>query len=197
MTAVRGQGSPPRVFLRQNFLALVASVLTSTRNATQRNAAKAIGDGPEGPTPPADGMRGEARPRGPTHREKDGIEPVVVDTRPSVEADTEEIARLSDMVLIPIRPGILDLRAIAPTTNVVRVVKLPKGATIILLNGAPAARSFGENGLTREDRRTLHAYRLPSAYVSIGNRTAFAHALIDGRMVSKFGPHGQTADKGK
>src|SRR5271166_7046932 len=33
--------------------------------------------------------------------EDDGIDLVVVDTRPSVEADTAEIARLSDLVLIP------------------------------------------------------------------------------------------------
>ena len=114
----------------------------------------------------------------------DGIDLVVVDTRPSVEADTVEIARLSDMVLIPTKPGILDLRAIAPTTDVVRAVKLPKAATIIVLNGVPAARGFGENGLTAEARRALHAYRLPIADVSIGNRTAFAHALIGRRTVT-------------
>jgi chromosome partitioning protein len=123
----------------------------------------------------------------------DGIDLVVVDTRPSVEADTVEIARLSDMVLIPTRPGILDLRAIAPTTDVVRAVKLPKAATIIVLNGVPAARGFGENGLTAEARRALQAYRLPVADVSIGNRTAFAHALIDGRAVTEFEPFGKAA----
>ena len=47
--------------------------------------------------------------------ERDGIDLVVVDTRPSVEADTADIARLADLVLIPTRPGILDLRAIAPS----------------------------------------------------------------------------------
>ncbi len=124
---------------------------------------------------------------------KDGIDLVVVDTRPSVEADTVEIARLSDMVLIPTRPGILDLRAIAATTEAVRAVQMPKAATIVVLNGVPAARGFGENGLTAEARRALHAYRLPIADVSIGNRTAFAHALIDGRAVTEFEPNGKAA----
>lgn len=121
----------------------------------------------------------------------DGIDLVVVDTRPSVEADTAGIALLSDMVLIPTRPGILDLRAIAPTTEVVRAIQLRQAATMIVLNGVPAARGFGENGLTAEARRALYAYRLPVADVSIGNRTAFAHALIDGRAVTEFEPNGK------
>jgi chromosome partitioning protein len=125
--------------------------------------------------------------------ERDGIDLAVVDTRPSVEADTAEIARLSDMVLIPTRPGILDLRAIAPTTEVVSTVRGPGRATMIVLNAVPAARGFGENGLTVEARRALEAYRLPVAEVAIGNRSAFAHALIDGRSVTEFEPNGKAA----
>jgi chromosome partitioning protein len=124
---------------------------------------------------------------------RDGIDLAVVDTRPSVEADTADIARLSDMVLIPTRPGILDLRAIAPTTEVVRSVNLPDRATMIVLNAVPAARGFGENGLTAEARRALEAYHLPVAEVAIGSRSAFAHALIDGRSVTEFEPNGKAA----
>jgi chromosome partitioning protein len=122
--------------------------------------------------------------------EQDGIDLVVVDTRPSVEADTADIARLADLVLIPTRPGILDLRAIAPTTEVVRAAR---HAAIIVLNAVPAARGFGENALTAEARRALQSYRLPVAATAIGNRTAFAHALIDGRSVTEFEPHGKAA----
>ena len=125
--------------------------------------------------------------------ERDGIDLVVVDTRPSVEADTADIARLSDMVLIPTRPGILDLRAIAPTTEVVRSVSPPGHTTMIVLNAVPAARGFGENGLTAEARRALAAYHLPVADVAIGSRSAFAHALIDGRSVTEFEPNGKAA----
>ena len=122
--------------------------------------------------------------------EQDWIDLVVVDTRPSVEADTADIARLADLVLIPTRPGILDLRAIAPTTEVVRAAR---HAAIIVLNAVPAARGFGENALTAEARRALQSYRLPVAATAIGNRTAFAHALIDGRSVTEFEPHGKAA----
>jgi chromosome partitioning protein len=125
--------------------------------------------------------------------QRDGIDLAVVDTRPSAEADTAEIARLSDMVLIPTRPGILDLRAIAPTTEVVRSVSAPGHMTMIVLNAVPAARGVGEGGLTAEARRALAAYHLPVAEVAIGNRAAFAHALIDGRSVTEFEPNGKAA----
>ena len=120
----------------------------------------------------------------------DGIDLVVVDTRPSVEADTAEIARLADLVLIPTRPGILDLRAIAAT---VEVVLSAKRAAWIVLNAVPAARGFGENGLTAEARRALAAYRIPVAEAAIGSRAALAHALIDGRSVTEFEPNGKAA----
>jgi chromosome partitioning protein len=38
----------------------------------------------------------------------DGVALVVVDTRPSVERDTAEVARVADFSLIPTRPSILD-----------------------------------------------------------------------------------------
>lgn len=122
--------------------------------------------------------------------EQDGIDLVVVDTRPSVEADTAEIARLADVVLIPVRPGILDLRAIRATVEVLRTVK---AHAAIVLNAVPASRGFGENGLTTEARRALADYGLPMAAVAIGNRVALAHALIDGRAVTEFEPDGKAA----
>lgn len=39
------------------------------------------------------------------------------------------------------------------------------------------------------------AYRLPVADVSIGNQTAFAHALINGRAVTEFEPNGKAASE--
>ena len=123
----------------------------------------------------------------------DGIDLAVIDTRPSVEADTAEIARLSDLVLIPCRPGILDLRAIAPTTEVVRAARLPAGSAMIVLNAVPAARGFGENSLIAEARRALEGYDLPVAGVAIGSRVALAHALIDGQAVTEFEPNGKAA----
>jgi cellulose biosynthesis protein BcsQ len=42
----------------------------------------------------------------------DGVDLVVIDTRPSAEHDAALVAGLSDLILVPTRPAILDLRAI-------------------------------------------------------------------------------------
>src|ERR1700712_1906207 len=60
----------------------------------------------------------------------DGVDLVVVDTRPSVEADVAHVAALSDLVLIPTRPAIFDLRAILGTLE---VVKGPPRRSLIIL----------------------------------------------------------------
>jgi chromosome partitioning protein len=77
-----------------------------------------------------------------------GVNFVVVDTRPSVERDTAEVARVADFALIPTRPSILDLRAIGATVDVVKA--LDRRAAIIL-NACPAARGAGEH-LSRSKR---------------------------------------------
>jgi chromosome partitioning protein len=118
--------------------------------------------------------------------EQDGIDLVVVDTRPSVEADTAEIARLADLVLIPTGAGILDLRAIAATAEMVRIVQAQRGATMIVLNGVQAGSGFGENGLTTEARRALQAYQIPVADVAIGRRVAFGNCTSTWRPF--YGP---------
>jgi chromosome partitioning protein len=120
----------------------------------------------------------------------DGVDLAVVDTRPSVEADTADIARLADLTLIPCRAGVLDLRAIRATVEVIRAVQ---ARAVIVLNAVPASRGFGENSLTAEARRALDAYDLPVAPVAIGHRAALAHALIDGRAVTEFEPDGKAA----
>ena len=85
----------------------------------------------------------------------DGVDLAVVDTRPSVEADAVHVATLSDLILVPTRPAILDLRAILATLDVV------KGAArraLIVLNACPPARGGGEAPLTGDARRALAAF---------------------------------------
>jgi chromosome partitioning protein len=115
---------------------------------------------------------------------------VVVDTRPSVEADTATVARLSDLVLIPTRPSILDLRAIAGTVSVIRALNRPAA---IVLNATPAARGEAEASLTAEARAALGAYELPITPTSVGNRAALQHALAGGLAVTEFEPNGKAS----
>jgi len=120
----------------------------------------------------------------------DGVALVVVDTRPSVERDTLEVARLADMALIPSRPSILDLRAIGATVEVVKAAKAVAG---IVLNSCPPGRGGEEAALTAEARAGLVSYGLPVLPVSVTQRAALSHALIDGRAVTEFEPDGKAS----
>jgi chromosome partitioning protein len=122
---------------------------------------------------------------------KDRVDLVVVDTRPSVEADTAVVAKLADLVLIPTRPSFPDLRAIGATVDVVRAVRRPAW---IVLNGVPSGRGIAEAALTTETRAALEAYRpVQVCPIAIGQRAAFSYALIDGRAVTEFDPDGRAA----
>ena len=112
----------------------------------------------------------------------DGVGLVVIDTRPSVEADAVQVAALSDLVLIPTRPAILDLRAILATLD---VVKGSARRAAIVLNACQPARGVGEGSGTADTRRALKAFGVPVAPITITQRAAFSNALVTGRTVSE------------
>jgi chromosome partitioning protein len=120
----------------------------------------------------------------------DGVALCVVDTRPSADVDAATAAALADLVLIPTRPAIFDLKAIGATVNIVTAAKAP---AFIVLNGTPASRGIGEASATADARRALADYGTIVAPVSIGLRAALAHALVDGRAVNEFDPAGKAA----
>jgi chromosome partitioning protein len=81
----------------------------------------------------------------------DGVGLCVVDTRPSAGADTAAAAALADLVLIPTRPAIFDLRAIGATVEIVEQAKAP---AFIVLNTVPASHGLG---VARHRRRPSRA----------------------------------------
>lgn len=115
---------------------------------------------------------------------------VIVDTPPHVGGVVDELAELADLVLIPVRPSILDLRAIAST---VAAVKGSRAAASIVLNACPPGRGVAEAGVVAEARKVLRGYGLPVCPVAIGQRASLTHALNDGRAVEEFEPAGKAA----
>jgi chromosome partitioning protein len=120
----------------------------------------------------------------------DGVDLAVIDTRPSIEADAAHVATLSDLILVPTRPAILDLRAILATLDVV------KGAArraLIVLNACQPARGAGEAPLTGDARRALAAFGVPVAAVPITNRQVFSASLVAGLTANEVEPDGKAA----
>lgn len=122
----------------------------------------------------------------------DGVAFCVIDTRPSAGADAAAAAALADLVLIPTRPAIFDLKAIGATVDIVVAARV---SAFIILNGAPASRGIGEASATKDARRALADYGVPVAPICIGLRAALAHALVDGRAVNEFDPAGKAAQE--
>lgn len=106
-----------------------------------------------------------------------GIQLVVIDTPPAVSQRIQIVLNVADLVLIPVRPGPHDLRAVGAT------VALVEGAgkkMIFCVNGAtPRARITGEAAIALSQHGTV----APSI---IHQRVDFAASMIDGRTAGEL-----------
>ncbi len=113
----------------------------------------------------------------------------VVDTPPAVTFDTARVAQAVDLVLIPLRPSILDIYAVASTVDVVASAKTP---ALLVLNACPP-RGVVEAGMTMDARRALSSMAAPVAETAITQRVDYTRALNDGSAVSEFAPQSKAA----
>lgn len=113
-----------------------------------------------------------------------GIKLVVIDTPPQVSGLIEAIIQVADLVLIPIRPGPHDLRAVAKT---VELVERAGKRMIFALNGAAArAKLTGDAAIVLSQYGTV-------APVTWYQRVDFAASMIDGRTVQELDAKGRSA----
>lgn len=116
----------------------------------------------------------------------------LIDTAPHAAEDARVVACLVDLVVIPTRPGILDLRAIRATVEIARTTGIK---AVIVLNACPAGRGTAEASVVTEARHALAAYDLAVAPMAITQRAALSHALSDGRAVTEFEPAGKASNE--
>ena len=122
--------------------------------------------------------------------EQQGKDLVLLDTAPHSSHDAATAVTLADLVLIASRPAILDLEAIGES---VKIVKQQDMRAAVVLNACPPPHVFGETAIVREAREALAVYGLPVSPVSVSQRAAFSHALIDGHAVTEFESKGKAA----
>lgn len=122
--------------------------------------------------------------------ERDGKDLVLLDTAPHSSQDAATAVDFADLVLIVSRPAILDLEAIGES---VKIVKKQQSRCAVVLNACPPPHRDAETGIVREAREALAVYGLPVSPVSVSQRAAFSHALIDGRAVTEFESTGKAA----
>jgi chromosome partitioning protein len=117
--------------------------------------------------------------------QNDGVDFVLIDTTPDISAIAVHAARVSDLVVIPVRPSVLDMEAISASVELVQGV----GRTaVIVLNQSPSGSTVAEEAAT-----ALQQYGLTICPVHIYNRIAFSRSMIDGRTAREVEPKGKAA----
>jgi len=128
-----------------------------------------------------------------TALQNNGFDLLIIDTRPSVEAETSAAIQAATVCIIPTRPGVLDLRAVASTSA---LVKSAKASGCIVLNQCPPPRQQGsEPTLTAEVRAVASTLGLPVAPPAISMRAAFSYSLNDGRGVCEYEAEGKASQE--
>ena len=111
----------------------------------------------------------------------------IIDTAPHSERDALAAARAADLILIPCRPAILDLRAMVSTKELADLARTP---ALAVINAAPP-----RGHLPDEAAEAIRDYGMEVASVVIAQRAAFVHSLTLGQTVTEYEPGGKAADE--
>ena len=117
---------------------------------------------------------------------RSGVDLLIIDSPPAADAAAVAAARAADLVLIPTRASAFDLHAIRTTAELVRIAQKP---AFVLLNAVPPRAA----GLIEEARAVVADLQLQLAPVSLVDRAAFRHAVINGLTAGEFEPTGKAA----
>ena len=118
---------------------------------------------------------------------KAGVQFAIIDTAPHSESAAIAAARAADLVLIPCRPAILDLRAISNTVDLVKLAGTPAA---VVLNSVPPRGSLAD-----EAAEAIAGYDVPLVPVRITQRAGFVHSLTLGRSIQEYEPSGKGAQE--
>lgn len=116
-----------------------------------------------------------------------GAEICIIDTAPHSESAALSAARAADLILIPCRPSILDLRAIS---NTIDIAKISGKSVAVVLNSVSNRGSLAE-----EAAAAIAVYEVDIAPAKIGQRAAFMHALTNGLTAQEYEPTGKGSNE--
>lgn len=119
---------------------------------------------------------------------KSGAALAIIDSAPHSADAAIVAARVADLVLTPCRPGILDLRAIATTADIVKLVGKP--GFVVLNHAPPRAPRLVEDAIEAAKQHGMDV-----APVVIHQRSAFAHSLAVGQVAQEYEPDGKAAEE--
>ena len=119
---------------------------------------------------------------------KAGVDLVVIDSPPAADSAAVAAAKAADLVLIPTRASAFDLHAIKTTAELVRVAQKP---AYVVLNAVPPRAT----ALIEEVATVINSLQLAISPVSLVDRAAFRHAVINGQTAGEYEPAGKAAEE--
>lgn len=114
-----------------------------------------------------------------------GADLAIIDTAPHSESAALAAARAADLVLIPCRAAIFDIRAIATSAD---VAALAKKTAVAVLNAVPPRGQLAD-----EAEEALKTYGLSVAPVRVGQRADFIHSITAAQGITEYDPDGKAA----
>jgi chromosome partitioning protein len=111
-----------------------------------------------------------------------GTEWVFIDTAPTTWVVVQEAIRAATLVIIPARPGFLDLDAVQQTVKAARERNRPYA---VVLNAAPSKRGDKEAPAVAQARAWLERREIPVWSGQITQRAGFSLTLADGASASE------------
>jgi chromosome partitioning protein len=115
------------------------------------------------------------------------LKTVVIDTAPHAEQSALAAARSGDIVVIPCRSSIVDLRSIGSTIDICRIANTP---CFVLLNQTPS-----RGNLASDAEEALEGLDVLVCPVQIGQRIAYVHSITNGQGVLEYEPKGKASDE--
>ena len=115
-----------------------------------------------------------------------GADLVIADTAPHSSDVALLAAEAADLILIPCRPSILDLRAIAPT---IKITRIAGKKAFVVLNAVPHRAPR----IVADATEAVNGHGMEVAPVIIHQRSSFSHALTSGLAVQEYDPAGKAA----
>ena len=116
-----------------------------------------------------------------------GCEMLFLDTAPHSDSAALEAIKHADLVLVPCRPAILDIEAIANTLDLIRAKGTP--AYVVMNAIAPQGNEAEE---AAEAIKELEVFVSP---VQLVNRVAYSRSLITGQTAQELEPKGKAAQE--
>jgi chromosome partitioning protein len=123
---------------------------------------------------------------------RDGVDLLIVDTGPTLEADVEQAIRCADLCAVVSRPNFFDLKAVADTAALAQSFHRE---VVFVLNQAPPRRNGQENAAVGEAVAALRALGGVVAPIGLRSRVAYQQSVALGMVAQEHEPEGAAASE--